>query len=165
MSACIIPVAPNFQDPPSVPDSPPYVSSVMPTYGEVASFPATSTFQVVVTDLNLNATIFYRWVVDYPPFVAGVTWFNPDLDGTTRPRLDGTTIRETLTWDLTCKMVNFVSGTHQVELIVADGPFRNSMGLSADVELDTTVDPMRHVVPIAWTVNMSCPAGTTSSTP
>jgi hypothetical protein len=164
MSACIIPVAPNFQDPPSVPDSPPYVSNIVPTYGEVATFQLpTTTFSAVVNDMNLNASIFYRWVGDYPPNVPGVTWSQlnyPEI----KPSLDGLPLKQLLPFDLTCDLVNSVSGTHRVELILADGQFQDTMGLPADSQFDTLLDPNDHIVKITWTVSMSCPASTTSST-
>jgi hypothetical protein len=164
MSACIIPVAPNFQDPPSVPDSPPYLSNIVPTFGEVATFqPPTTTFSAVVNDMNLNATIYYRWVGDYPPNMPGVTWDKIDYQPI-KPSLDGLPLVQLLPFDLTCTLVNSVSGTHTVELIVADGPFHDTMGLPVDSEFDTLLDSSDHIIKTAWTVSMSCPASTTSST-
>jgi hypothetical protein len=168
MSACIIPVAPNFQDPPTVPNSPPYLTSITPTYNEVVTFsPPSTTFSATVQDLNLNATIFYRWLGDYPPNTPGVTWSN--LNPTPiSPRLDGLPISQLLSQDLTCDLVHAVSGTHQIELVVADREFVDSStaGLTPSNQYDTLKDPdgTGHIIKIAWTVSMSCPASTTSST-
>jgi hypothetical protein len=167
MSACIIPVAPNFQDPPSVPNSPPYVTPIAPTVGEIATFTFPSlTFTATVTDLNVNTPIFYRWLGDYPPNVEGVTW-RVDNPAQISPRLDGLPISQSLSQDLTCGLVHNVSGTHRVELVVADRQFQDSSmaGLTSDNQYDSLIDPTNtgHIVRTPWIVSMSCPASTTSS--
>ena len=166
MSACIIPVAPNFQDPPSVPDTVPYLSGFVPTSVEIITFvPPSMPFSAIVTDQNVNARLRYRWAIDYPPFVAGVTAFTDQME--ISPSLDGQPIKKQVTEPVTCDLVMNVSGTHRVELIVADRDFKDSStpGLTTDNQLDSIIDPAGtgHVVRGAWTVVMSCPVTTTSS--
>ena len=163
MSACIIPVAPNFQDPPSVPDTVPYLSGFVPTSAEIITFlPPSMPFSANVTDQNVGATLHYHWATDYPPFT-GVTTFTDQAE--ISPSLDGT---PTLVTELvTCKLVNNVSGTHRLLLMVADREFKDSSqtGLTTDNQLDSLIDPAGtgHVVRANWIVVMSCPVTSASS--
>src|SRR5262245_28993773 len=66
MSACIIPVAPEFQDPPGAPNSPPQILNPNPTWGaEVAATPdQPAKFEITVTDVNTGDDLYLEWIVD-----------------------------------------------------------------------------------------------------
>jgi len=169
MSACIIPVTPNFQDPPSVPASPPYLFNFEPqNFGGVVTVPvpAGKTFSANVSDEDLSAELHVRWVVDYPPFVDGVTYF-PGQTTTISRSANGQTINQVITQAIDCSWITQpLTSTHQLELIVADRELLESstFGLMADNKLDST-DPKNpgHVVRAFWNISISCPATTTSS--
>jgi hypothetical protein len=67
VSACVVPAAPNFQDPIGEPNVPPYIANAMPAVGSFVPND-TGAFVVTVTDQNVGDTLFYRWVIDYPPY-------------------------------------------------------------------------------------------------
>lgn len=169
MSACIIPVAPNFQDPPSPPDSPPYLYNFQPqNFGEIVTVPVKDAkpFSANVRDLNVGETINYRWVVDYPPFITGVT-LSGNQDSITP--LAGQSIDTQLPQPITCPFLNTVvapsDGKHQLELIVANRTFSPPDGLTPDNVLDSIDDPTGFVVRASWTFVISCPAITSTTSP
>jgi hypothetical protein len=172
MSACIIPAAPNFQDPPSVPDSPPYLSGFQPNNpGEIVTILPEAPgkdpqmqFSANVTDIDLGDTLYFQWVLDYPPFQNGVT--NLGNQGKITPRLDGQAINTSLPELITCNFVGRPSDcTHQLELIVADRPFSTSPQLNTDNVLDSIDDPDGFVVRANWTIAISCSAIASSGAP
>ena len=65
MSACIIPVAPSFQDPPSTPDSPPYLSNFSPkNFNDIVTVPvpAGQVFSATVSDpTSATRSTFVGW--------------------------------------------------------------------------------------------------------
>src|SRR5215471_15875644 len=70
MSACILPVAPEFQDPPASENFGPVITDSSPALGSVvtkvggAPLPP---FRVTITDPNLGDNLHVRWLADYPP--------------------------------------------------------------------------------------------------
>jgi hypothetical protein len=164
MSACIIPVAPNFQDPPSVPDAPPYLSnfqanSQATNVGEIVTIPGAGqvTFSANVTDNDVGHPLRYLWTLDYPPFKNGVTKLLNQGDVT--PPLDGQPIKMQLTQIVDCNFIGRPSeGAHQLELIVADRDFSKAPDLTADNVLDSIDDPTGFVVRASWTIVASCSA-------
>ena len=171
MSACIIPVAPNFQDPPSVLDSGPFLSGFSPrSVGELVSIPVPQgqLFSATVTELNLKATLSVRWAIDYPPDGDATSFEDgPSIP----PRADGMPIsQQTITNPLPgidCSwIIQRLTSTHQLELMVSDSGFADSStaGLPADGKLDTPKEKNGHVVRAIWPIEISCPASTTSNT-
>ena len=165
MSACIIPVAPDFQDPPSAPNAPPYLSNFQansqPTnVGEIVTIPGAGqvTFSANVTDID-GDPLYYLWVLDYPPFKGnGVTKLG---NQGTVPRLDGQPITNmSLTQLVDCNFVGRPSeGAHQLELIVADRRFSTASDLTADNILDSLPEGSDgFVVRASWTIVASCSA-------
>jgi hypothetical protein len=69
MSACVLPIGPDFQDPLSSPNYAPYFVDTLPVAGSIVT--ATSTvplFRVTVQDPNGGDNLQVRWIADYPPF-------------------------------------------------------------------------------------------------
>ena len=168
MSACIIPVAPNFQDPPSVPDQGPYLAGYTPVDGKLVTYtPNVSTFSVVVTAPNVGDKLFFRWVWDYPPFnnSSSMIFYSANPEITIGAGPDGRPIGQTVTQNICCSLVNNANGLHQVEFIVADGQFEDSSmaGLTDDTKFDTLIDPAGHFQKATWTIVMSCMASTPST--
>jgi len=172
MSACIIPVAPNFQDPPSISDSGPFLSSFSPgAFGELVTVPVPqgTQFSANVTDLNVKATLSIRWVMDYPPasdatHLVEQSPITPRADGLPQPI---TTPPPGQPGVVNCDwVIQRLTSTHQLELIVADSEFADSStaGLPPDRKFDTPKDPNGHVVHALWPIDISCPASTTSNT-
>ncbi len=169
MSACIIPVAPNFQDPPSVPTSgPPSLSGFSPkNFGELVTVPvpAGQLFSANVTDLDPKATLRIRWIVDYPPYSDATKLVE---QSPISPGADGQTINQLITTGtpVDCSWINQpLTSSHQLELVVADSDFLDSSNpnLPADRKLDSARDP-NGVAYAFWPIVISCPASATSNT-
>jgi hypothetical protein len=123
MSGCIIPVAPDFQDPISSPNYPPYLVSETPVpFGQLVTIQATDqvSFSAVVTDQNPQDSIWYQWVYDdaspntsTATHALGAFELKPTLDGSawTIPPVE-----------VSCGVGLAVSpnSLHQLELIVSD---------------------------------------------
>jgi hypothetical protein len=166
MSACVIPVAPEFQDPPASQNYPPQFLSVSPEIGSIA---ATPSFTAVVTDPNVGDTLQYKWVFDYPPYDDAITrdlgpnTITPSADGQptiTSISLDfignGPTSSTPNVRTFTCTQIAQSIQQHRLELIVADGPLP-TMGTNLNA-----VTLPAYSIEAAWTFNLSCAPGTTS---
>jgi hypothetical protein len=157
MSACIIPLAPDFQDPPPVPASPaPALSGFMPqNFGSTVSIPAT--FGATAIDPNLADTLYVRWIIDYPPYTANTLVLPTGTQSLTPPG------QATISQPITCTFNNVlapsVDSKHKLELIVGTQDFvANTCGISNANCLDEIVGG-GPVARAAWTIVMSCPAG------
>src|SRR5207302_72257 len=67
MSGCVIPVAPQFDDPEQ--NYPPYIVSSDPGEGSIftpGATPDDRDIAVTLADQNLNDHLFVRWIFDYP---------------------------------------------------------------------------------------------------
>jgi hypothetical protein len=156
MSACIVPDAPQFQDPPDPPQSVPYISSATPALGSFVPIPSGKAhFAVQVTDPDTTVTLHYRWVFDYPPFSSTT---RPIPESTMPTSVNGTPFA----FDLGCLTINPASGSNSsvnFELIVADRQFLEQPPPGTDPNhiLDLTDPAGGHVVIASWSVLMPCP--------
>jgi hypothetical protein len=69
LPACVIPLAPDFQDPPATQNLPPQIVSETPAAGSITPTPA---FSVTVADPN-GDVVYLHWLSDFPPYVPGVS--------------------------------------------------------------------------------------------
>lgn len=160
MSACIIPVAPEFQDPPPNPTAPPYLTNPSQPFGGLVTVPTLpppaigqAMFTVEVMDSQMGVTLYYRWALDYPPFT-GFTR-TPGLEPPIQPPSTGGPIDSPVSYNLDCSL-NPDPGAgsqHTFVLIVADRPFLNAAG---DLTALDDAAGTGHVVTAFWNVNMSC---------
>jgi hypothetical protein len=140
--ACIVPVGPEFRDPPGIANAPPFIVSSKPIEGEIWH---QNLFTVTPFDPNLDDTLYLRWVIDYPPFVLGVTF---PFDGEViPPPINGTPDTRDHTF-FCSNLREFPS--HQVSVIVADRPFADSR------DLDELLNPDGHSVTVSWTWIAQC---------
>ncbi|HEY7374097.1 MAG TPA: hypothetical protein VIF57_18190 [Polyangia bacterium] len=139
MSACIIPVGPEFQDPPGAPNSSPEILDPDPLWGaEVTGMaPDGKTFKFAVTDPN-NEELYLRWIVD------GRTVPGP---GMASPADFGTP----LTKQVTCTDVDVRLSRHAITAVVADRTF-----FEGDPDLYRIHDQGLSDK-ITWTLNLTCP--------
>jgi hypothetical protein len=102
MSACVIPVGPEFQDPPGAPNATPSIASSDPLMG-TSTVVATPHFSVTASDTNRGDTITVRWILAYPP------WTDRSMvigaDDVIPPAADGRRLRRPSTLDLDCDRV------------------------------------------------------------
>jgi hypothetical protein len=156
MSACIIPLAPDFQDPPPDPQGAPYFvdGSATPAFGALAP-PLTPTrpleFYVYVGASSPGTTLWWRWALDYPPFMSGITFAPPQQP--LSPPASGQPGRIDITLDCTDNANPSVGLEHQLFLLVANQPFI----VTSPPTLDTVADPTPDsVISNSWPVDISC---------
>jgi hypothetical protein len=138
MPACIIPIGPEFRDPPGNPNAKPFFWSTDPPIGSVST---SGLFAVTPSDDNVEDHLFVRWIADYPPFE----------EETTRhhfveimPRDDGRPLRQRVENTFECSALRRLP-THQIMAIVSDRPY-----LPNSQELEKTL-PGGDIVVAAWT--------------
>jgi hypothetical protein len=148
ISACIIPVGPEFQDPPGGPNSPPFLISESPDEGTVM-VGATAMFVVTVGDFNVNDTIFVSWITEFPPPVpapSGTVFVRTDEP---RPAAAGSFVREPAIFSPNCTQVNNAASTHHITAAISDRPFIASDSLITESNV--------HAQLVIWTWEWNCP--------
>ena len=152
MSACVVPVAPSFQDPVGERNVAPYIESASPDFGSFVPV-LTQDFQVTVTDQNVGDTLYYQWVIDYPPFNTSTT--RPLSVQTIPPTLDGTQLLVSKSQTITCALNPAPTlAVHQLEFIIADQPFDSAMPKVLDAVKPNSGGLVAHA---SWTFQISCP--------
>lgn len=126
---CVVPVEPQFQDPPSSPNFYPYLSNADPiaqTSSRLPPAPAMLEFNIQVGDQNLDDTLYVRWVSDYPPYTPGISKIVVDgADGEgllLPPTSPPGEIRGIPAYKTRCEDF-FPAATHSLTVIVSDRPF------------------------------------------
>jgi hypothetical protein len=138
MSACIIPVAPNFQDPPTQPTSVPAlqasfgtpVPNTINTIQDSSSQISPPIFSVAVTDPDPNVTLFYRWVFDYPPHT-DVSRLGTDSSTTAWAQQP---LTQKVSCDFIVRTMQPSNGEHRLELLVSTSDWKSSDGSPNDFE-------------------------------
>lgn len=157
MAACIIPVAPEFQDPVGSPNLPPELSLDMPTFGSIVSLPDPhqgKTFSFQAVDPNTSQSLSARWLVEYPPFVSGLSRVVQTDTPRQQPN-NGSALPFSL--PASCDLGTFAPGAsnvHQLQVLVSDAKFLDSP--PDQVETGGTIARQN------WTVLVSCPSPTVS---
>jgi hypothetical protein len=124
-AGCVIPLAPEFQDPPVAPNYPPYLVDTDP-YRDTpvlgSNDPTLVPIDVTVADPNLDQNLYARWVADYPEYVAALTRqlgadlvLTPTKDGS--PRIDRHFVD--------CRRFAQGMTSHRLAFIVSDRQFVN----------------------------------------
>lgn len=149
--ACVLPVGPQFEDPPS--NSAPYLASSDPPAGAI--LPASSPqIEIVLGDANQDDVLVGRWFIDYPPFDASVTRLAHEF----RLPSSGKSEREEVRFVPDCGDDQIAPGmaSHRVSLSVADRPFLHEDRSPPDLRLDS-VSPEGFVLRATWLLNLECP--------
>jgi hypothetical protein len=146
MSACIIPVAPDFQDPPQDPQLPPsFVNgSAMPAFGTLVLV-TPQEFRGAVNN-PAAVSLWYRAVLDYPEHPTSLRQVQPQTP----------IASNTFDFTLSCGVNPDVTvGTqHELTLIVADQQFDlNNAAPEALLHPGNYIESYWHVI-------MSCPGAT-----
>lgn len=149
-TGCLLPLAPDFQDPPKAPNYSPSFQVVTP-FAETLVSPGSDPFHIEIDEPNPQDTLYVRWVADYPPYTPGKTKQLSDM--ILLPGQDRATDFK-LPSAAPCSA--FSSGAdHRLVVIVSDRPFRSA---------DQFTDPFRYSlvegggtpIMIGWTIT-GCP--------
>jgi hypothetical protein len=128
LPACVLPIGPDFQDPPPVPNYPPYFAQVgpnTPLFGStVAISDSGTTFEVIVADPNPGDTLSVRWVSDYPIYTARRT--NPIQEQDMKQVADPVTPDAHFTVTLNC-VDDFAGGGDTLAVIASDRGFASDL--------------------------------------
>jgi hypothetical protein len=156
MSACVIPVGPQFDDPEQ--NYPPYIATSDPGVGEIFTpgqdEAATTPRFIVVTagDHNLEDNLHVRWLLDYPSPESDIGQL---LMVVTLP-FSGKVERTPFKFLPTCPTRR--PGMHRLVLSISDRPFLDQGAgdttVSADAPLDS-VKPEANRMRAVWVLN--CP--------
>ena len=165
MSACVLPIAPEFQDPPAEANFAPVIlDGSDPPIGWVVTAPTPEsipTFTVFVSDPNLEDDLHVRWIADYPPNTANTRDMVPDFPVTHSS--NGLPLDQPVSVTPSCSAHNLAKiPQHQIMVVVADGEFDNSpppVGMPVDLTKLKDVDGRddRKKVIATWTLNLECP--------
>ena len=158
MPACIIPVAPDFQDPVSSPEVAPWIHDPVPVFNSSVSVdpkhPGVITVQV--TDPNIGDQLYQRWIVNFPetnPTLQTVTVLDSTISRGDLPTgVAETTVHCGDSWTLN-------PAEQQIELIVADGPFADTS------QHDEVGDPSTERAYASWNLFFQCPSDSTGTSP
>ncbi|MEA2696143.1 MAG: hypothetical protein QOI66_414, partial [Myxococcales bacterium] len=119
-SACVIPLAPEFEDPPAAQNIAPIITDSFPINGAVVSTRSSADFRVTVFDPNSSDDLHVRWIADYPPYGPNTRLLrSPDLPHGMTASFQQTDIT------IDCINSNLALGLaqHQIMMIVADQLF------------------------------------------
>ncbi|HVV16666.1 MAG TPA: hypothetical protein VHH90_05620 [Polyangia bacterium] len=153
MFACVIPVAPDFQDPLAAANSPPAIIGSEPLFNSVVSIAPSLQFRISVIDPNVNDSLYARWVIDYPPFQPATFTI---ADQQFQPPATGAVHSETPTLPLKCSSgFGAVTTPQRLAVYVADRMFQDNSAANNN-RLDIT-QPGGYVAFGSWTVVFQCP--------
>jgi hypothetical protein len=150
LPACVIPLAPDFQDPPAQQNFAPQLLATSPDQGSVVN---TRTFRITVTDPNPGNNLYIRWYADFPPRQAATRDVFADF-GIIQPRPDGTVQTTTVDATADCQGDSLLPGIpeHTITVVVSDQDF----GPSGAV---TPFDG-NHEASASWSLLLQCPTPT-----
>jgi hypothetical protein len=159
MSACVLPIAPEFQDPPAAANFSPIIVDSDPPLGEIVSATPTSSqkFTVTVSDPNLGDDLHVRFLADFPPNTTNTRDMVPDAQVTHSS--NGQPLNKDVSVTPSCTTHNLAKiPEHQIMVIVADSPFDDGPAPAGlPVDLTRLLDPHGLKVIGTWILKLDCP--------
>jgi hypothetical protein len=146
--ACVIPLAPDFQDPVASPGGPPYFYSSDPLPGATVTM-ANNTFTVTPADPNINATLYLRWIANYPSTNGDA---DDVQDNTIEP--NGQVVRPTTDstkYTFDCLQVLLDGTQWSIAAALSDLPFKPNNFADPTVNTEGTTVAIR-----TWTLVQTC---------
>jgi hypothetical protein len=160
MSACVLPIAPEFQDPPAAANYAPVILLAEPQLGFIATTTPTADppfkFTVTFSDPNVGDNLHVRWLADYPPFtLANTRTLKRDVP--VSHRMDGQPLVADDFVVPSCTADNLSAlAQHQIMVVIADRPFDDSpQPAGAPVDLTRVQDNGLKVIG-SWILNLEC---------
>ncbi len=155
-SGCIIPLAPEFEDPPATINYAPYIENSLPTLGSEITAPPSGdvSFSLTVSDPNLGDTLYVRWISDYPPYSDDSRQLGDLIE--IAPPADGKPARAPMRFSPSCVVHSIARGLtrHRIMVAVSDRKF---LPEQTSPELPfTLVPPDAHLIVGTWTLNLEC---------
>jgi hypothetical protein len=156
MSGCIIPVAPDFQDPVGSPNYAPVLSLDMPPFGSFTQLPAPAggPFSFDALDPNAGDHLYVNWVVDR--YMTPSLIQRSEAAPSTNPSMNPTPAMFSLQVSCLQLLAMTAASIHTLEAIVSDRAFVAGT-------LDQTMDPNAKITRGDWFFTLTCAGGTTAS--
>jgi hypothetical protein len=157
MSACVLPIAPEFQDPPAAANYAPFFQDSDPPIGtRVTAAPdKLTTFTLRISDPNLGDNLHVRFISDFPPFTSNTRVLQPDL--LIPHHADGTPLSEPVSQIIGCQRSTLSTlPSHQIMAIVADRGFLDSPPPPATPDLGLLPSGGLKAVAV-WILDQECP--------
>jgi len=152
MPACIIPVGPDWGNPPGEPNLPPRFEVTKPVSGSHIGAAGVQTFTITVSDPNVREPLFLKWLEEFPPFTVEtheIAAMNPMVP----PSATGEAMRAPIPEMFDCgKLANNTKTEHLITAVVADRPFviGGPLGQPLLVEDNGQTDTA------TWTMSLTC---------
>jgi hypothetical protein len=154
MSACILPLAPDWQPPPEQENHPPVFVGTNPSAWTIVTPPIGSEleFSVTLADDNEQDDLYLRVIADYPPY-------NPDFTRLQQheiPAPINRKERDPKTFSVGCfsLLLHPDLQQHRILVAVSDRPFRSDPGVPpGDLE---AISAGAHLVKVGWLLNLEC---------
>jgi hypothetical protein len=153
LSGCVLPLSPEFQDPPTQQNYAPDIVSASPLQGSVVS---TLTFEITVTDPNVSDTLWIRWIGEYPPVSSDSRLLAPDI---AVPPFNGQAPFSSQSITIDCLSSPLAKlPQHPIMALVSDRPF---LPRDSDAGLETLLigssSPVAKTAEAHWVLNLTCP--------
>jgi hypothetical protein len=154
MSACVLPIAPEFQDPPASRNFDPTFVVTEPKVGAAVT---KASFRVTVTDPNVGDDLYVRWIANFPPASGDTRAIKDDFK---RHSNDGTPLFAEFSIEPECirdLVANLPS--HRVMVVISDRPFLGLMQPgSPDIDY-ARIAPNAGRLIGTWTLDQLCMTG------
>jgi len=161
ITACVVPVAPEFQDPPRGLNYQPYFVTTFPDLETAVTVGAKQTFTVTVADPNAGDGLSVRWARDYPPYAqafSSVLQMQMQTPAAANQATAGTPNQATFTLDVTCHDFDNGASSHHLVVLVSDNGFwpegTLAMVPSSQYSFDSTGHPITVIG--GWSI-LGCP--------
>lgn len=162
MSACVIPLAPEFQDPVEVKNYPPVIDNTDPPIGATVSTDdqGVGHFRVRISDPNLSDWLHLKLLADYPPADTNTAQLSTVLQGeyapVDPPSTDTVRVHDT-SFGISCasatpKLAASIN-PHRIVLLVADRDFRTDSSKTGGLYLPQE-DGLMAIA--TWYLNLTC---------
>jgi hypothetical protein len=123
LSACVLPIGPDFQDPLASPNYSPFFIDSDPEFGtqETATPAMSVTFHARISDPNVGDNLTVRWIVDYPPFTADT---RPQPDDLVMADQTGKPLDKDVSFTPNCVQNTLAKiPVHHIKVVVSDRGF------------------------------------------
>ena len=162
LCGCVVPISPDFTDPPVAQNYPPqlFADPAQPFLMETTR----SNFSVTVTDPNGGDDLYVRWYADYPPVSPSFTRLLFAQITTIVHRADGAQQFTPIDMTVDCArdILSSAIPQHQIAVLVGDRDFATEASDLTLLKDPTMLKDGSHAVVGGWFLDRQCPGdGTT----
>jgi hypothetical protein len=153
LPGCVLPLAPQFSDPPSQENFAPVITDSRPLEGMIVT---STTFSITVTDPNVTDDLWVRWIGEYPPF-SNDSQRLLSTDQHISHSVDGTPLQSTQSITLNCLYpLDRQLTQHPIMALVSDRAF---LPADSDAGLETIltgISPGAKKAEAHWVLDLDC---------